>query len=73
MADNIYIKVFVLALTVVCLGGVAGVLVDADHYLYYWVGIGHDGRWMHTPVLAGSIGLCACAGGLLVWKILRHK
>lgn len=61
------------------LGGVINVLVDLDHFLYYWVGFkgwGLAGRPLHVPlaIVAGCIFVYCCARiGRLVGKQVLKK
>ncbi len=67
-------KVLGVPLYVIGLSGLAGVAVDADHALAYWLKI-PDGRFLHIPLLAGAGSIilycCARGGGLLIGLVLK--
>jgi hypothetical protein len=46
------------------LGGVAGILLDIDHPIAYWLGWNWDGaeRFLHFPVVVACVGLLIFAG-----------
>jgi len=64
-------------LWVILLCGLAGVLVDIDHPIAYYLIPEWSGRFLHTPLLIGSsivlCGCCAYIGGLLLRMVLGGK
>ena len=60
-----------------CYCGLAGVLVDIDHPIAYYLLPGASGRFLHTPLLIASCivlgGLCAYLGGLFIRLVLRRR
>lgn len=70
-----HIKLWGVPLHVVCLCGLVGMAIDADHIIAYWLEI-PDGRFLHLPLLAGAVSIilyCGTrAGGLLAGRILRR-
>ena len=75
-AQNILgITVGGVPLWVILLCGLAGVLVDLDHFIaHYWITT-LDARFLHTPLLIVSCvvfcGCCACIAGLFIRMVLK--
>jgi hypothetical protein len=46
------------------LGGIAGILLDIDHPIAYWLGCNWEGagRFLHFPVAVACVGLLILAG-----------
>ncbi len=69
-------KLFGVPLYVVILSGLAGVAIDGDHILAYWLQI-PDGRFLHLPLLASAVSVIlycgARAGGLYIGMVLRRR
>ena len=59
-----------------CYCGAAGVLVDIDHPIAYYLLQGASGRFLHTPLLIASCIVLGCLGayigGLFIGLVLRR-
>ena len=71
-----------LAFRIICYSGLAGILVDIDHIIFWIVQyftkgeLAFTGRVLHTPLLIGSgivlLGCGAYLGGLYIKYLLRR-
>ena len=64
-------KVFGVPLYIVGLCGCAGVLVDIDHPIAYYLLQNWSGRFLHTPLAIVSGLVLLCVGTLVAGQVVR--